>query len=307
MEYDTENEELEALAKFACEAESKKSLAILTRTNFEAELAAVYLKRAGVEAEQGSLGRGVFDSPIVTDIISFMYVAADFFESTHLANVIRCCAPSIPSQVCAACSGADTDSAFYTLYEYARYDDGLLRELNLLRDKLSILSGMNPSSQIMFIRKSCGLDKYYERRSNENETGFTLLMEKADALAELAKSFSTTASFLNFEKDLRDEVEVGKVGKVGKTGKEMKGESNIKIMTMHSSKGLEFDHVWILNANEGMIPFRKTIESGDIEEERRLFYVAMTRARERLYISYHHSFGSRRTERSRFIGEMQET
>ena len=55
-------------------------------------------------------------------------------------------------------------------------------------------------------------------------------------------------------------------------------------MTMHASKGLEFPVVIICDANQNIIPHKKAIEAGNIEEERRLFYVAMTRAKEFLFI-----------------------
>ena len=57
-------------------------------------------------------------------------------------------------------------------------------------------------------------------------------------------------------------------------------------MTMHSSKGLEFKVVYILDANEGVTPHHKAVLDADLEEERRMFYVAMTRAKDRLHIFY---------------------
>ena len=60
----------------------------------------------------------------------------------------------------------------------------------------------------------------------------------------------------------------------------------IKLTTVHQAKGLEFDVVFLIGAADGQLPTRRSIESGDIEEERRLFYVAVTRAKNELYISY---------------------
>ena len=64
-----------------------------------------------------------------------------------------------------------------------------------------------------------------------------------------------------------------------------KGEAKgVSLMTMHSSKGLEFRVVYILDANEGITPHKKAVLDVDLEEERRMFYVAMTRAKERLHV-----------------------
>jgi DNA helicase-2/ATP-dependent DNA helicase PcrA len=60
----------------------------------------------------------------------------------------------------------------------------------------------------------------------------------------------------------------------------------IKLTTVHQAKGLEYDVVFLIGAADGQFPGRRSIESGDVEEERRLFYVAVTRAKNELYISY---------------------
>lgn len=62
--------------------------------------------------------------------------------------------------------------------------------------------------------------------------------------------------------------------------------NKVVLMTLHSSKGLEFDHVFLIGAEEGILPHKKTISQGDdISEERRLLYVGITRAREQLYMT----------------------
>lgn len=60
----------------------------------------------------------------------------------------------------------------------------------------------------------------------------------------------------------------------------------IKLTTVHQAKGLEYDVVFLIGAADGQFPTRRSIEAGDVEEERRLFYVAVTRAKNELYISY---------------------
>ena len=72
---------------------------------------------------------------------------------------------------------------------------------------------------------------------------------------------------------------------------------------MHSSKGLEFDIVFIIDANEGVCPHRKAVLDSDIEEERRMFYVAMTRAKSRLYIYSASEKYNKNLEVSRFLIE----
>ena len=75
-------------------------------------------------------------------------------------------------------------------------------------------------------------------------------------------------------------------------------------MTMHSSKGLEFRVVFILDANEGVTPHHKAQLEADLEEERRMFYVAMTRAKEKLVITYVKTKNGKDAEPSRFVEEL---
>ena len=83
----------------------------------------------------------------------------------------------------------------------------------------------------------------------------------------------------------------------------MKGEKGgVFLSTMHGAKGLEFDWVWIAGVNEGQSPRREAIIQGNLEEERRLLYVAMTRARKRLTLSYYDGLGMKP---SRFLKEIK--
>ncbi len=75
--------------------------------------------------------------------------------------------------------------------------------------------------------------------------------------------------------------------------------------TLHSSKGLEFPIVFILDVNEGSIPHRKAVLDVDVQEERRMFYVGMTRAKERLHLYYVKEKYGKPVEVSRFIEELR--
>ena len=82
-----------------------------------------------------------------------------------------------------------------------------------------------------------------------------------------------------------------------------KGVTGVHLMTFHKSKGLEFEEVWMIDADEIVTPGTKTGKQEDIEEERRLFYVAITRAKEKLRICYGMEYKNRHTVRSRFVDE----
>ena len=79
--------------------------------------------------------------------------------------------------------------------------------------------------------------------------------------------------------------------------------AGVTISTLHAVKGLEYDIVYILNVNEGSIPYRKAVLAEAVEEERRLFYVGMTRAKKKLVLSYVRHQYEKEREPSRFLEE----
>ena len=95
---------------------------------------------------------------------------------------------------------------------------------------------------------------------------------KAQTLKELARHYQSTDRFINA-------MVLG--------GSEMSEGTGVNLLSVHASKGLEFDEVFVIDLMDGRFPNRKLMsQGGQIEEERRLFYVAVTRARESLFLSY---------------------
>ena len=91
--------------------------------------------------------------------------------------------------------------------------------------------------------------------------------------------------------------------------KEQQKEQNqegVRLMTLHASKGLEFHTVFLIEANEGRIPYQKAEKEQNVEEERRLFYVGMTRAKDVLKITYVKIKNGKEISPSRFVEELFE-
>ena len=81
-------------------------------------------------------------------------------------------------------------------------------------------------------------------------------------------------------------------------------EDALVLLTMHGAKGLEYDTVFIIGANEDEIPYKKAKTPAAIEEERRMFYVAMTRAKRKLFVTYRREKNGKRQSPSRFLSEL---
>jgi superfamily I DNA/RNA helicase len=121
-------------------------------------------------------------------------------------------------------------------------------------------------------------------------------------MAEIHSRRGNKASLSSFLEDLtlsaQDEIEE----------RSETGEDKVTLMTLHSAKGLEFGEVYLVGVEEGLLPHSRSVVDGTVEEERRLAYVGITRARRRLTLTYTMSrarYGNRFTTMpSRFLFEL---
>jgi DNA helicase-2/ATP-dependent DNA helicase PcrA len=81
--------------------------------------------------------------------------------------------------------------------------------------------------------------------------------------------------------------------------------NSVALATLHSAKGLEYENVYIIDVNEGVMPYKKAVLEQEIEEERRMFYVGMTRAKKNLHLFSVKQLNHKDAEISRFIKEAQ--
>lgn len=142
---------------------------------------------------------------------------------------------------------------------------------------LVTLSKMSPYAAINYIRKAIDYDSYLTEYAEFKHIKVDDLFEILDELLELAKPFSNYKEWFLHIEDYARELEEQSVKK------QEKNIDAVNFVTMHGSKGLEYDIVFIVDANEGVVPHQKAVLEEDLEEERRMFYVAMTRAKERTF------------------------
>ncbi len=145
-----------------------------------------------------------------------------------------------------------------------------IREIEKLFNQLRIISKMRPSLSVRYLRREVGIDKLFPGE-----------IDALNELTELAQKMADNKMLLKELERVRSESNACEK----KAGKSKKNDQ-VKIMTMHGAKGLEFEVVWLPNLNEGIIPSRSSVTMQQIEEERRMLYVGMTRAKTALIMSY---------------------
>ncbi len=140
------------------------------------------------------------------------------------------------------------------------------------------------------------LREYAQFRRMKDEELFDLVAE----LEESARACRTYEEWFEYVDRYREEME-----QMRRRQQEVK--DGVQLTTMHSSKGLEYEQVFILDAAEGITPYKKAVLDADLEEERRMFYVAMTRAKKELTICHAKKQGSHEMAPSRFLQELRGT
>lgn len=173
----------------------------------------------------------------------------------------------------------------------------MCERIERLWDDLQFLSGMSPFAAVNYIRRGMDYEEFLLEYARERGQKSEDLLAVLDELQEAARPFRTVEEWFAHMREYGEELK-----KQEETGR--KPMEGVELMTMHGSKGLEFRVVFILDANEGVTPFRRAVLDEDMEEERRLFYVAMTRAKDKLYLFYPLERRHRRAEPSRFLAEL---
>ncbi len=161
------------------------------------------------------------------------------------------------------------------LREYYRDKPYMLGSLDALFHCLRTLAKLRPYLAVDFLRKAMGYNIWLCEQVNRSEQKYR--MERADEIQKTAIGFSTLEEWLAY---------IEAYGEMLMQEGRQKEEAGVRLLTMHSSKGLEFNTVFLPGVNAKNIPNRKAQLPEQIEEERRIFYVAMTRAKQRLEISY---------------------
>ena len=178
-----------------------------------------------------------------------------------------------------------------------------VKTINDLDIDISYVKGLNPKNAISYIRTTLDYDRYILDYCTNRKIKINGLIEILNELESSATNFKTIQEYLDHIERVKSEIVDNK------NNKETDG---VIFTTMHSAKGLEFKNVYIIGANEGTIPHEKSYEIDDeekkndqIEEERRLMYVAITRAEENICISSPINKYGKRVSKSRFVEDIK--
>ena len=272
----------------------ESEIAVLFRTNAESNIIMEKCIEENINFCAKDVTGSIYDHWITNDILAFMDLAAAGYDRGKFLQIMNrpgrgIARDRINSKI------ADNGGLLKAVADN-RFAHENMRKLLI---DLSLIKNMAPYAAVNYIRQGMGYDRYiadYAERKGIEEGSLTEIL---DYLMIDAKSFKTYFLWKG-----AIEVSREKMKEIKSSGRYAKDA--VSLSTMHGSKGLEYEYVFVVNANESICPGKQAVTTSEIEEERRLFYVAITRAKKQLDICYVNSYQNHAAFGSRFIDDMQQ-
>lgn len=266
-------------------------MAVIFRTNLGPRLLVEKLLEYNIPFHIKDALPNIYEHWIVRDIFTYINIAKGSRRRSDFLQVIN-----RPNRYISRKIFNSEEVTFDDIYYKYQDKEWMVDRISKLEYNLNFLSKLNPYASVMYIRNEIGYDEFLEEYGEKRHISTEELIKVADELAELARQFD---SFQDWNEHILEYTEKLRSQSVKKSDEDM-----LELVTMHGSKGLEYRIVFLIDVNEGVTPHGKALLDEDIEEERRMFYVAVTRAKERLHVYYVKERFNKPVEISRFVGEM---
>ncbi|HIX76871.1 MAG TPA: ATP-dependent helicase [Candidatus Fusicatenibacter merdavium] len=295
-EYETVKDELQDVTDGirACVSEGTpyEEIALLFRTNAGSRMAVEQLIADNIPFQMRDRLPNLYDHWISRDILTYLRIG---LGSRRRADFLQIC--NRPNRYLARDAFEAAQVSFEALYEYYEGKDWMCRRIEKLEQDLQLLGRMTPFGAVNYIRFAMGYEEYLKEYASYRRMKPEEFLERLDELQELSRGYRTAEDWFRHIEEYRETL-------AEEAKKNQQEKSGVTISTLHSVKGLEYDCVYILDVNEGVMPYQKAVLEEDIEEERRMFYVGMTRARKKLTLCSVKERFDKKTEPSRFLEEI---
>lgn len=265
--------------------------AVLYRTNLQPRRLVYKLDSYNIPYSISDSMPNIFEHFVVRNMLDYMHVAVGDMSRARFLRIVNKPGRYINRDVLLE-DPVDYDALRWRL----RDKDYAVDRLDKMMADLKVIKKLRPYPALNFIRNFVGYDDYLKEYAEyrQMEAG-----EFFDILDEFAAMIIDMTSFGELFEFVDDYAEVLKRQKT-----HIGTRNGLQLMTMHSAKGLEFDCVYIIDAIEGVTPHKKAKSASELEEERRMFYVAMTRARHKLVIFTPGMVAGKVKEKSRYVADI---
>ncbi len=275
---------------------SYNDCAVLFRTNTQPRLFMSQLMAYNIPFRTKDNIPNLYEHWITKDILTYIRLAQGSRSRKDMLQVMN-----RPNRYITRESLEEEMVAFdvWADYFYDKKQHWVAERIEQLEADLRVVSRLGPFAAMNYIRMGIGYEEYLHDYAQYRRISADNLLEVLDELQDGAKAFPTYETWLAHMEEYTGEL------KKQKRRQEMLADC-VSLATLHSAKGLEYPIVHILDVNEELMPYKRAILDADIEEERRMFYVGITRAKRQLHIHSVKKYNGRQMDRSRFVEEMKE-
>ena len=275
-----------------------QEMAVLFRTNMQMRLLAGKLMEHGVPLTMRENLPNLFDTWMAKDIMCYLQLALGNRSREKFLKIAN-----RPVRYLSRTAFTEPEVSFDKLRAYyaVKNQEWMEERIWNFEYDLKNLASLSPYAAIHFIRKGIGYDEFLKTYADERNVNADDWFDVLDEMQEMARDKKSIPEFLSFVENYGDTLEEMRQEQ---KKQQVKEEPGVSLMTMHASKGLEFPVVFVPTLNEDIVPYRKAVQEGNLEEERRMLYVAMTRAKTYLHLSFVKERFHKEAEPSPFLYEI---
>lgn len=294
--YKNPREEMRAVAEELREAEKNgcpyEEMALLFRTNLGCRTAVEELMEAQIPFQMRDTLPDLYDHWIAKDLLTYLNLAMGSRKRGEFLKIAN-----RPNRYLSRDAFEEATVSFDALLEYYEEKDWMCQRIRKLEQDITTLTHLSPFGAVNYIRYAIGYEQYVKEYAAYRHLKEDDLISVLDELQEAAKSQKSIEGWFAHIEEYQQKM---------KEKQKQRAESaeGVMVSTLHSVKGLEYDKVYLLDVNEGVMPYQKAVLAEAIEEERRMFYVGMTRARKELTLCYVEERFEKKVEPSRFLDEV---
>lgn len=270
-----------------------EDMAVIFRTNTQPRLLVGRLMEYNIPFQMRDVIPNIFDHWIARNILTYIKLAMGNRDRKLFLQVMN-----RPKRYISRSMITEPQVDLKKLKQQTFGKKWLYEKIDKLEMDLYLLRKMEPYAAIQYIRNGIGYEDYMNEYAQFRRMNPDDLEEVLNQIQESAKEYHSFEEWFayieSYGEELRKQMEAGRQQKSGVT-----------LTTMHSSKGLEYEVVFVMDINEGVTPHKKAVKEADLEEERRLFYVAVTRAKTYLFLYSVKELYQKDAQISRYIGELR--
>lgn len=270
-----------------------EDMAVIFRTNTQPRLLVGRLMEYNIPFQMRDVIPNIFDHWIARNILTYIKLAMGNRDRKLFLQIMN-----RPKRYISRSMITEPQVDLKKLKQQTFGKKWLYEKIDKLEMDLYLLRKMEPYAAIQYIRNGIGYEDYMNEYAQFRRMNPDDLEEVLNQIQESAKEYHSFEEWFtyieSYGEELRKQMEAGRQQKSGVT-----------LTTMHSSKGLEYEVVFVMDINEGVTPHKKAVKEADLEEERRLFYVAVTRAKTYLFLYSVKEVYQKDAQISRYIGELR--